>query len=121
MSKTIFSLTLAIALALLLCDAYAIRAYVNAGWPGDVSLLKVLGALSLQVIVVMLAFASFALIAKRRQEAKPREPGSSPWYLPAPLALAVGMAGLSVALFFNGLVCGNEPLPTSRGVSICSR
>ena len=121
MTKTIAFLTLATAIALLLCDAYAVRAYVEAGWPGNVSWLKVFGALALQVLVVVLGFISFSLIAQRRQDAKPHEPGSAPWYFPFPLALAVGLAALSAALFFNGLVCGNEPLPTSRGVSICAR
>lgn len=121
MSKLIVSLTLATALALLLFDVYAVRAYVNAGWPGDVSWLKVFGALALQVLVIILAFTSFALIAQRRHEAKPQEPGSGPWYLPVPLVLALVLAALSATLFFNGLVCGNEPLPTSRGVSICAR
>ena len=121
MSKAVVLLTIATAIALAFCDTYAIHTYVKAGWPGNVSWLKVAGSLVLQVLVIVLAFASFALIAQRWQEPKPRELGSAPWYLPVPLALAIGLASLSVALFFNGLVCGNESLPTSRGVGICSR
>ena len=120
MSKAVILLTIVTAVALALCDAYAIRAYVGAGWPVGISWLKVVGAIAMQLLVIPLAFVSFALVAQRWQEPRPWEPGSAPWYLPAPLAVALVLATLSVALFFNGLVCGNKPLPTSRGIGICS-
>ena len=121
MSKITVFLTIATAIALAFCDAYAIQTYASAGWPGNVSWLKVAGALILQAFAIVLAVVSFALIAQRWQEPKPWEPGSAPWYLPLPLAVAIPLAALSVALFFNGVVCGNESLPTTRGVGICGR
>ena len=110
------------ALALAAFDMHAVvrRLFLTA--PDPVAWDKLAVAASLQAVVFALAWPYLTLVSRMKVSLleKRRSLVSLDLWLAPILGLGL-VAGLSVMVLYNSVNCGNHPLPTNRGMSVCPR
>jgi hypothetical protein len=108
------------ALALLLAfDVHAIAQRYLGGSTEPIAWLKVVGAFLLQAFALA-AGAAYAGFLGKSEAFNAGE--FSSWRIKALPIVALGVAAaFSVAMLYNGMVCGNQPLPAVRGAPSCTK
>ena len=111
-------------LALLLmaaADVYAIAGRVLQVNAPPMSLAKVVGASFIQALVLAGGYLYLAWLERQpRLELPPYGSFGSLRSRIVPILILVVIAGLGVSLFYNGVVCGDLPMPTVRGRGLCA-
>ena len=123
MARTYKLLLFYAALALAALDVHAVAQRFFQAAPDPVAWEKVALAMVLQAVAFALAWPGLTFLSRVRAPllAKQRTLFFS---LDFRLALIFGLgllAALSVAVLYNAVNCGNHPLPTNRGMSVCPR
>jgi len=103
-------------------DAYAFVSRMHEDSAPEVAWLKVAGAFLLQSAVLLVALGYLKFVGKRPRLELPPYGSFDSWqrrYMP--VAILVVAAGFAGTLLYNGVLCGDRPLPSGRGVSVCSK
>ena len=106
---------------LLAFDTHAVAQRFLLATVEPVAWLKVVAAFVAQAIAVA-ALAIYLAILGKQDRAVPAASIRLSWRIKVLPIVGLGvLAAFSVAVLYNAVVCGNQSLPTVRGVPMCAR
>ena len=109
------------ALLVLCADGYAVAVRMQQLTSSPLSGGKLVGAVVLQLAVVVGVGSYVAWLRGRPKLELPPYAPFDVWHSRLLPILALALLGaFSATLFYNGAVCGDKPLPTVRGVGLCA-
>ena len=104
--------------ALTVFDAYALHVRLSQPQAVSIAWFKLAFALAIQLAVVVGTFVFAVVVGARWSETELA--GLSPTRSVTPFILLLVAGGFSASLLYNSLVCGNQSLPSVRGVPLCA-